>query len=135
MEKILTGNGLTLRRIAPADAPRFHQAVRSSAKEIGRWMSWRHDDYSLEEAQSWQLLCEQAWTGSSYPLLITDAASDDLLGMVDINQISRIAGRRVAEKLGATPECIARNRLMERGRPHDAAVCSLTTADLQDLQP
>ena len=148
-------------------------------------MSWCHDDYSLEEAQSWQQLCEQAWTTeSSYPLLVTDAASGDPLGMVDINQISRdhhignlgywivssqtrrgvataaarmmahfgltelglvrleivtmvdnTASRRVAEKLGATLECIARNRLMGWGRPHDAAVYSLTTADLRRLRP
>ncbi len=49
--------------------------------------------------------------------------------------VDNTASRRVAEKLGATLECIARNRLMAWGRPHDAAVYSLTTADLQRLRP
>ena len=36
-----------------------------------------------------------------------------------------IASRRVAEKAGAVFECIARNRLVIRGKPHAAAVYSL----------
>lgn len=181
MHTELTGNGLTLRIITAADVPRFHQAVRASAPEIGRFMSWCHDDYSLEEAQSWQVDCEQAWaTDSSYPLLVTSTASHEILGVVDINQINRdhhignlgywmvsahtrqgvataaagmmarfgltqlglarleivtlvhnTASRRVAEKLGATFECIARNRLSGWGRSHDAAMYSLTPDDLK----
>lgn len=148
-------------------------------------MSWCRADYSLEETQAWQLDCQRAWaTQSSYPLLITDTATGDILGVVDINQINRehnignlgywvvsahsgkgivtaaarmmahfgltelgltrleivtmvhnAASRRVAEKLGATFECIARNRLMGWGKPHDAAVYSLTPSDLERLKP
>ena len=36
-----------------------------------------------------------------------------------------MASRRVAEKAGAVFECIARNRLVIRGKPHAAAVYSL----------
>ncbi len=36
-----------------------------------------------------------------------------------------LASRRVAEKVGASFECIARNRLVIRGVPHDSAVYSL----------
>lgn len=35
------------------------------------------------------------------------------------------ASRRVAEKVGAVFECVARNRLIIRGKPHAAAVYSL----------
>jgi ribosomal-protein-serine acetyltransferase len=38
--------------------------------------------------------------------------------------------RAVAEKLGATFECIARNRLYVRGEPLDAAVYSLIPGDI-----
>lgn len=41
------------------------------------------------------------------------------------------ASRAVAEKLGATLECIARNRLFVRGAPLDAAVYSLIPGDLR----
>jgi ribosomal-protein-serine acetyltransferase len=37
--------------------------------------------------------------------------------------------RRVAERLGASLECIARNRLMHRGEPRDAAVYSLVPGE------
>ena len=40
------------------------------------------------------------------------------------------ASRRVAEKVGARYECIARNRLQFRGEPRDAAVYSLVPGDL-----
>lgn len=184
MRRILEERGLTLRLIEAGDVPRFHRAVRESAAEVGRFMSWCHAEYSLEEAQAWQLDCQRAWdTDSSYPLLITSSASGDVLGVVDINQINRehqignlgywvvsahagkgvvtaaarmmarfgltelglarleivtlvhnAASRRVAEKLGATLECVARNRLMGWGKPHDAAVYSLTPADLGQLK-
>ena len=41
-----------------------------------------------------------------------------------------IASRAVAEKMGATFECIARNRLFVRGVPLDAAVYSLIPGDV-----
>jgi len=40
------------------------------------------------------------------------------------------ASRAVAEKLGATFECVARNRLYVRGEPLDAAVYSLIPGDI-----
>ena len=41
-----------------------------------------------------------------------------------------VVSRRVAEKLGAAFECIARNRLLFRGQPREAAVYSLLPGDL-----
>jgi RimJ/RimL family protein N-acetyltransferase len=40
------------------------------------------------------------------------------------------ASRRVAEKSGAKLETIARNRIVQHGRPYDAALYSLIPADL-----
>jgi len=39
--------------------------------------------------------------------------------------VDNVASRRVAEKLGATFECVARNRLVHNGVPFAAAVYSL----------
>jgi RimJ/RimL family protein N-acetyltransferase len=41
-----------------------------------------------------------------------------------------IASHKVAQSLGATCECTARNRLYFQGRPHDAVVYSLVPGDL-----
>jgi ribosomal-protein-serine acetyltransferase len=46
--------------------------------------------------------------------------------------VDNIASRRVAEKLGATFECVARNRLVHDGMPFAAAMYSLIPGDLPD---
>ncbi len=43
-----------------------------------------------------------------------------------------LASKRVAEAIGATYECEARNRLYFQGEPHNAYVYSLVPADLSD---
>jgi RimJ/RimL family protein N-acetyltransferase len=60
------------------------------------------------------------------------------LGFVDLGLtrleilalVSNTASRRVAEKLGAVRECVARNRLYFHGAPADAVVYSLIPQDL-----
>lgn len=42
-----------------------------------------------------------------------------------------IASQRVAESLGAVRECLARNRLVFHGEPHDALVYSLLPGDIR----
>jgi RimJ/RimL family protein N-acetyltransferase len=41
-----------------------------------------------------------------------------------------LASQRVAESVGATRECIARNRLYFHGKPHEAVVYSLVPEDM-----
>lgn len=48
-----------------------------------------------------------------------------------VAQVGNVASRRVAEKVGATFEGILRNRLSYGGEPRDAAMYSLTPADLR----
>lgn len=45
------------------------------------------------------------------------------------------ASQRVAEALGATRECVARNRLYFHGQPHDAVVYSLVPSDTASMEP
>ena len=49
----------------------------------------------------------------------------ELVALVD-----NLASRRVAEKLGATFECAARNRLVHNGVPFAAAMYSLVPGDI-----
>jgi RimJ/RimL family protein N-acetyltransferase len=44
--------------------------------------------------------------------------------------VSNVASQRVAEKMGAVRECVARKRLLIRGAPQDAVVFSLVPEDL-----
>ncbi|MDQ6620431.1 MAG: GNAT family N-acetyltransferase [Pseudomonadota bacterium] len=58
----------------------------------------------------------------------------DRLGLTRVEIVARvdnIASRRVAEKAGCTFECVARNRLVQHGQPHHAAMYSLIPADLE----
>ena len=59
------------------------------------------------------------------------------LGLLRIEIVTlpdNLASRRVAEKLGASFECIARQRLWAWDRAHDAAVHGLIPADLQRMR-
>lgn len=47
-----------------------------------------------------------------------------------VAQAGNLRSQRVAEKTGATLECLARNRLVFHGEPRDAKVFSLIPADL-----
>jgi ribosomal-protein-serine acetyltransferase len=47
-----------------------------------------------------------------------------------IAAVSNIASQRVAEKVGAVRECVARDRLLINGKRHDAVVFSLLPKDL-----
>jgi RimJ/RimL family protein N-acetyltransferase len=46
-----------------------------------------------------------------------------------------IPSRRVAEKVGAKFEAIARNRIVQHGRAYDAALYSLIPSDLTERRP
>lgn len=171
---------ITIRPFEPEDIPSFFSAVRSSVEALGRWMPWCHAEYSIDEAKEWAATCQSAWDqGTSYPFLIVETRSNEVLGSVDINQLNRDhnfgnigywvsssqtgkgiataavklvahygftkagftrleiiaevenkASRRVAEKVGAKLECIARNRLVGWGKTQDAAVYSLIPTDI-----
>lgn len=45
--------------------------------------------------------------------------------------VNNLASQKVAEALGATRECLARNRLFAQGKPQDAVVYSLVPGDLE----
>ncbi len=47
---------------------------------------------------------------------------------------NNVASQRVAEAIGATRECVARNRLQFQGGSHDAVVYSLTPKDAEPWQ-
>lgn len=55
----------------------------------------------------------------------------DLVRLEIVAQERNKSSRRVAEKVGARLECVARNRLMFHGEPRDAAVYCLLESDVR----
>jgi len=173
-------NGVVIRPHDASDIEPMFAAVIESMATVGRWMSWCHPEYSIEDAKAFYERCANAWrTEADREFGIFDAASGEVLGCVGINQINRVnlfanlgywvrasrerrgiastaarlassfafaelglarieivalpdnmASRRVAEKIGARFECIARSRLKFRGEIRDAAMYSLVKNDL-----
>lgn len=84
-------NGVvTIRPFEPGDISSFFSAVHSSADDLGLWMPWCHAEYSTDEAKAWLATCQAEWAqGTSYPFLIVEPNTHEVLGSVDINQINR----------------------------------------------
>jgi ribosomal-protein-serine acetyltransferase len=81
--------GLLLRPFATTDAGAFTQAVRESVSTVGRWMSWCHADYSVDEALSWISLCDLGRVdGSSHEVGIFEEATGALLGGAGLNHFN-----------------------------------------------
>ena len=90
MRTLFSNGVITIRPFDPEDVPGFFSAVRSSAEILGRWMPWCHAQYSIEEAKAWLTTCQTEWAqGTSYPFLVVEPDSNEVLGSVDINQINR----------------------------------------------
>lgn len=176
---MLTANGIVIRPHEADDIAPMFAAVVESMATVGRWMSWCHPDYSMQDATTWYERAAHAWTvEGDREFGIFDATSGQVLGCVGINQVNRVnlfanmgywvrssherrgiastaarlasdyafanlglarieiavlpdnaGSRRVAEKIGARFECIARSRLHFKGETRDAAVYSLVRDD------
>jgi RimJ/RimL family protein N-acetyltransferase len=76
------------------------------------------------------------YTGRGIAVLAARAAASFAFTRVGLTrleivvQAANLRSQRVAEKTGATLECLARNRLIFHGEPRDAKVFSLVPADL-----
>jgi ribosomal-protein-serine acetyltransferase len=70
--------------------------------------------------------------GSAVAMLLAKFAFGELkLSRIEIvTMLDNAASRRVAEKVGFQFEGVARNRLLFKGQPHDAALYSLVPSDI-----
>ena len=79
-----------VRRLQPADAPSFYEAVRASIDELTYWMPWCSKDYSLADAEAWMQTTSDMWAaGVEYPLGIFDATTGQVVGGTGVNHINR----------------------------------------------
>ena len=78
----------------------------------------------------------EGYTGRGIAALAARAAASFAFSRTGLTRLEIVAqagnlrSQRVAEKAGATLECLARNRLVFHGEPRDAKVFSLVPADL-----
>ena len=141
----ITAEGLLLRPFEGRDAPTFTSAACESAQTVGRWMPWCRADYTSDDALEWFAVCRQGLEAqTAYEFGIFSEDGEEFLGGAGLNQLNRqhalcnlgywvrssrqrqhIASRCVAQKSGATLECVARNRLLIRGVSVPASVFSL----------
>jgi ribosomal-protein-serine acetyltransferase len=80
------GEGVCLRPFVAADAEAFARAARESASAVGRWMSWCHAGFSVDEARAWFAICAaELAAGSALELGIFAADGVELLGGIGLN--------------------------------------------------
>src|SRR5574337_302695 len=132
MHTTLTDGRIVVRPYTARDVDATFAAVRESIDAIARWLPWCHAGYARDEAGAWIGKCVQDWAGGdNREFGIFDAATHAYCGGVGLNtlNVDNAASRRVAEKIPAAFEGIARSRLALHGGAHDAAVYSLIPAD------
>ncbi|HXT64630.1 MAG TPA: GNAT family protein [Pyrinomonadaceae bacterium] len=88
----LTGAGLVLRTYREGDAPRLFEAVRESIAEVSPWLSWCHQNYSIEDSREFVASRDAAAQGDEHYsfAVFAEDEPDRLLGGVGLNFINRV---------------------------------------------
>ena len=90
MRTELSNEFVKIRRYYSGDIPLLFEAVREASQEVSLWLDWCHPGYSIEEATSWVLNCDETWgNGTEHNFAIFDHDAN-FLGGVGLNQISCI---------------------------------------------
>ena len=156
----LLANGIVVRPQTASDIAPLCAAVQPAMASVGRWRAWCHSGYAREfgifSADTGEVLgCvgvnqinrvhlignlgywvrttrEGRGIATAAARLVARFAFAELtLARLEIViEPHNAASRRVAEKLGARFECIARHRMLWRDGPRNAAVYSLLPSDL-----
>lgn len=80
-----------LRPFHTKDAQETFRAVRESLTDLKPWMSWAHDEYSLNEAREFIRITRARWQESTlFAFVITEAGSGHILGGCSLSHIHPI---------------------------------------------
>jgi ribosomal-protein-serine acetyltransferase len=91
MEVRLATDSVLLRPFADDDVGRLYEAVRESIAEVSPWLSWCHQDYSIEESR--EFISSRARAAASeewYSFGIFAEDTGRFLGGVGLNFINRV---------------------------------------------
>jgi ribosomal-protein-serine acetyltransferase len=90
----LTDGVILLRPYKKQDTQGLYQAVRSSLKEVGAWLPFAHENYSLYETQYWIKKNPAEWKkGTAYNFAICDMETGGIIGGCGINEVGEINKR------------------------------------------
>jgi len=90
----IRGEKVRLRPFAADDAEAIHAAVRESLTELGRWLSWCREDYSLQDTCDFLDARTNAFqTTGEHSFAILELGSDRFVGAIGINQIDPLTQR------------------------------------------
>jgi len=84
----ITDDVITLRPFRMEDAVQLHEAVRESLAELKPWMSWAHDEYSIDEVNGFIKMNRASWEErTQYGFAIIDANTGAMLGSCGLNHL------------------------------------------------
>jgi ribosomal-protein-serine acetyltransferase len=90
----LTDGAILLRPYNKRDAQSLYKAIRASLKEVGEWLPFAHENYSLYESQDWVQKSPGEWKrGSAYNFAICDMQTGEIIGGCGINEIGEVNRR------------------------------------------
>jgi ribosomal-protein-serine acetyltransferase len=85
----LTDGNILLRPYRTSDVDKLFHAVRESIKEMGVWLPFAHENYTVKESKDWIKKRPKEWNkGIIYDFAIFDAQNGDLIGGCGLNEIS-----------------------------------------------
>ncbi len=91
----LTGETVVLRPFHADDDQAIYAAVRESMSELGRWLSWCHADYAIDDTRAFLEARGDAYErDGELAFAIDERESGRLLGAAGLNQIERAALRQ-----------------------------------------
>lgn len=84
----ITGERVILRKYEIGFAPLlFEAASESKGGEFSRWMPWCHENYAIEESETFiESLAEKWRSGEVFGFAIFDAKTNEFLGGTGLNQ-------------------------------------------------
>jgi len=78
---ILSDGVISLRPPRLTDDRAIYEAVFESIADINPWMSWAHDNYTIDETQEWLESTRQGWlNGDTYNFIIADPKNGTIFG-------------------------------------------------------
>ena len=73
------------------DVAPVYEAVRESLKDLSKWMTWGHPDYSIQDTLSFISRSAEEWVhGTQYSFAIMDPENGGFLGSVGLSAINKV---------------------------------------------
>ena len=94
MREEIKCENIILRKYESDFAPLLYEAaIESQGGEFTRWMPWCHENYSLEESESFIKMSIENWKNQKeYDFAIFDAQDNKFVGGVSLNLLNRERG-------------------------------------------